>query len=95
MAEKKVFSVYDTKAEIFGPPFFVNREGEAVRMFKDAANDPNTMVGRHPADYRLYCIGMWDDEQGTFENRTPKTSMGYGNDYVAIPNSIAIGVKAD
>lgn len=93
MAEKKVFCVFDTKAELFGPPFFVNREGEAVRMFKDAANDPNTMVGKHPTDYRLYCIGIWDDESGQFENRVPHTSMGFGIDYVNLGTTIPLGIQ--
>lgn len=92
MAEKKVFSVYDIKAELFGPPFFTNREGEAVRMFKDAANDPNTMVGKHPSDYKLCCIATWDDESGEFESKTPPTLMGSGIDYVNLGTTIPIGV---
>jgi len=33
-------------------------------MVLDLANDANTMVGRHPADFSLFCVGQFDDASG-------------------------------
>lgn len=90
----KVFSVYDIKAEIFNGPFFMSTNGEAVRAFKDLANDEKTTIGRHPEDYRLMCLGKFDNEKGEF---IPEElgSLGFASDYVNLPSgAIPIGVKA-
>jgi len=58
------YTVYDVKSLTYSPPFFAVSHGAAVRMFSDIANDTNTSVGRHPADYSLYCIGQFNDAVG-------------------------------
>lgn len=58
------YSLYDVKALTFSPPFYCSAHGQAVRMVMDLANDPNTMVGRHPEDFTLFCIGMFNDATG-------------------------------
>jgi len=58
------YSVYDNKALQYYPPFFVSTDGAAVRNFADLANDSNTNVGRHPGDFVLYFVGMYDDSNG-------------------------------
>lgn len=77
----KAFSVYDSKAEAFMPPFFMQTVGAAVRAFSDLSNDPNTMVNRHPSDYVLYEIGSFDDDGGTFEN-LQHVHLGLAADFV-------------
>ncbi|QCQ84743.1 nonstructural protein [Blackfly microvirus SF02] len=58
------YSLHDQKALNYSPPFFCNAHGQAVRMVMDLVGDPNTMPGRHPADFVLYCVGQWDDVAG-------------------------------
>lgn len=58
------YTIFDTKALVFNVPFFSATDGAATRMCADLAGDPNTMVGRHPSDYVLYCIGSYDDAKG-------------------------------
>lgn len=58
------YSVYDVKSLTYSPPFFQPAHGSAARMFSDLANDANTSVGRHPADYSLFCLGLFDDQTG-------------------------------
>ena len=53
----KVFSVYDSKSAMFNTPYFSTTTPAAIRSFSDLANDPNTMVCKHPGDYVLYEIG--------------------------------------
>ena len=48
------YSIFDTKALQYHLPFFQPQDGAAVRMLMDLVNDPNTTVGRHPADFVLY-----------------------------------------
>ncbi|WNK12408.1 MAG: nonstructural protein [Microvirus sp.] len=65
------YTVYDNKALNYSPPFFVNTDGAAVRMFADIANDMGTNVGRHPADFSLFCIGSFSDSDGSLERTLP------------------------
>lgn len=60
----RAFTLHDVKALNYSPPFFQHNNALAVRMLQDLVNDNNTSVGRHPADYKLYCIGEYDDSNG-------------------------------
>ena len=65
------YTLFDYKALVYSPPFFVSADGAAVRMVQDLVNDNNTQVGRHPADFVLYCIGTFSDTNGSLEPTTP------------------------
>lgn len=65
------YTLFDNKALIYSPPFFVNTDGAAVRMVQDIANDLNTQVGRHPGDFVLYCIGTFSDGNASLEPTAP------------------------
>lgn len=67
----QAYSVFDTKALQYNLPFFCPTDGAAVRLFSDLVNDHNTSVGRHPSDYVLYCIGMYDDGRGELLAHVP------------------------
>ena len=70
---QKLYSVYDSAAEVFSPPFVCKTLGLALRMFEDLANDRNTTVGQHPADHTLFELGEFDDGSGWIEaERVPK-----------------------
>ena len=60
----KVFSIHDVKASTFGQPFFAVNRGIAVRMFSDLVSDKNSMVSKHPDDFKLYELGAFDDNSG-------------------------------
>lgn len=64
---QNVYTLFDTKALIFNTPFYAHNHGVARRMCSDLVADANTTVGRHPADYVLYCLGSYQDELGQFE----------------------------
>lgn len=73
----KIFSVHDSKAAAFLPPFFMTTEGQATRAFANALMDSTHQFGMNPADYTLYSVGVWDDETGKFEPEAP-TSITNG-----------------
>lgn len=79
----KMFSILDIKSDTFNTPFFFKAVGEAVRAFSDLANDANTTVGKHPEDYKLIQIGVFDDNTGVVlaDEDCPK-SLGFANDFV-------------
>lgn len=58
------YTLHDTKAASYSPPFFAAAHGLATRMVMELASDTSTTVGRHPADFTLYCVGRFDTESG-------------------------------
>lgn len=78
----KVYTVYDLKSQTYMPPFCVRAEGEAVRGFADQANDKNSAIGLHPADYVLYALGDYDDRTGVIEPLAEKKQVAVASEYV-------------
>jgi len=62
------YTLYDVKALTFNTPFFCQNHAVAKRLCADLVIDMTTSVGRHPADYVLYCLGTYDDNLGVFQN---------------------------
>lgn len=60
----KLYSVRDSKGEVYSPPFLAKTPGEAERSFHGLVKDPKTQVGQYPEDYDLYQIGTFDDVAG-------------------------------
>jgi len=88
----KAFSILDTKADLFSPPFFFATTGQAVRAFKDLANDGQSSISRHPGDYRLFCVGTFDDSTGRVSPLDQVEPLGYATDYRDLPGT-PIGVQ--
>ena len=86
----KVYTVYDTKAEIYMNPFFQKARGEAIRSFTNLANDESTTVGKYPADFVLFEIGEYDDSSGELISGV-HTSLGVALEYVG--NSVPMAVS--
>lgn len=66
------YSLYDEKAGVFSPPFFVGTEGLALRAVSDLVADNRTTVARHPNDFVLYELGRFDDQTAVFESIKPR-----------------------
>lgn len=64
----QMFSLYDTKAEMYSKPFHAVNPAVAERIATSMASDPNSDVSRHPTDYKLYFMGTFDDETGITES---------------------------
>jgi len=76
-----LFTIYDEKAEVYMPPFFVPTVGLATRAFTDCINSNDHQFGKHPADYTLFQIGTFDDADAAIINMEKK-SLGNGVEYV-------------
>lgn len=68
----KAFAVYDDKASTFAQPFFCPTRGLALRSFEAAANDANSAVNKWPADFKLFEIGEYDDQEGELRACKPE-----------------------
>lgn len=90
---KNIYSVYDVKAELYGPPFALKSHGEALRGFQDLCEDRSTMVGRHPGDFKLVQLGTFDDVAGRLVSLEAPLSLSFGSDLVAASKVTPIGVS--
>lgn len=59
-----MYTLHDVKALQYNPPFFALNDALAKRMIEDLVADLNTSVGRHPADFKLYRLGTYEDSKG-------------------------------
>lgn len=71
----KMYSVRDSKGEIFNQPFFQKTHGEAERTFKTLTNDEKSQVHNYPEDYDLYYLGEYDDQTGLVKSLDTPTHI--------------------
>ena len=69
--ELRIYAIYDTKAAAFNTPFTAHTDELAIRSAKDVAADTNTVYGRHPEDFVLYHVGIFNDQTGEVAGITP------------------------
>lgn len=74
----KIYAVFDSKAGTYTPPFFQHQEAMAIRTFGDCCNDTGHTFGKHPEDYTLFNLGIYDDTTGTITQDHIK-SVATGN----------------
>lgn len=79
----KLFSVYDSKAEAFLPPFFQQSTNSSIRAFTDLVNSKDHAFGLHPEDYTLFELGSWNDSTCTYDLDPAHKSLGVGVEFLA------------
>lgn len=63
------YSIFDAAAARYERPFFMMSDQEAIRTFGDLANgNHDHPVGKHPEDYSLFRIGVYDDQTAKFQS---------------------------
>lgn len=63
----QIYSIYDRAVGAHLQPFFARSEGEAIRMLRQAVNNPDSGFHSNPGDYTLCHHGEFSDQTGTFE----------------------------
>jgi len=73
-----IFSVRDSVAQAFLPPFVLPQQGQAVRSFTQAINDPDHVWNKSPEDFNLHKLGVFDDDDGSiiYDENTPIVLKG-------------------
>lgn len=72
----KVFSIYDSKAQIFTKPFFALTTQAALREFQVGVNNPNSVVAQFPADFTLFELGEFQEKDCSFKLYESKVNLG-------------------
>jgi len=71
LAKLKAFCPEDLKLNVFMAPFFMLHIGQALRVWEDQVNNPDSIIGKHPADFRLVQVGEFDDATGELTPMRP------------------------
>lgn len=79
-----IFSILDSKAGAFGPPFLARSKGEAMRSMDKLVNEPkgSQLVADYPEDFVLYLIGEFDAQLGAILPVGKLESVCKGTDFV-------------
>lgn len=67
-----IFSIRDTATNIFNAPFYSRAPGAAIRDFAHTVNTKDTAANSNPGDFELYMLGLYNDEDGTFDLQKPE-----------------------
>lgn len=76
--KQNVIAVYDKKIGLYGSPFYVRHNGEAIREWDIIRRDTNKKFGKNPEDFDLYQIAVYDDETGEHHTLQPATHLASG-----------------
>ena len=68
-----MYSVFDSKAEQFTPPFSAGNDALAVRVFSGACSEPTHDFHRHAEDFTLFKVGEFDQEKGVIVPCSPES----------------------
>ena len=67
-----MFPSHDPGTGAYMRPFNAQSDGQAHRLFYDLCLDEQSEIAKHPKDYSLHNIGIWDDNKGTLTGQTPE-----------------------
>lgn len=60
---KRMYCIYDLKAQVYNAPFYALTDGAAQRdVMSNMGAD--SMLGKYPDDYRLCCVGGFEEMTG-------------------------------
>ena len=82
----KVFSVFDSAANAYMQPFFMDTVPLALRAFTAAVNDEDHAFHRHAADYTLFEIGTFDQSSGELGTLQAYNRIVGGNEVAELPS---------
>lgn len=87
----QVFTVFDSKASAYFPPFYEKTKGSAIRAFTDSVNTADHTFNKHPEDYTLFELGSYEDETASFHLHKSPIAIGKANElltYGDIPKQL-------
>ena len=71
-------SVFDAKVGVYFQPFFARSTAEALRSFGDTVNQEGHIFNKHPADFTLFLLARWNEENGLFVPTSTPISLAVG-----------------
>lgn len=76
MVKLEIFSVRDSKAELFITPFHAPTIAAGLRMFESAVNTVDGQFFQHADDYTLFHIGTFSQDSGILVPLATPVSLG-------------------
>jgi hypothetical protein len=64
---QNIYTIFDTAASAFNPPFYMHNDGMAFRAFSDNVNDEKSIISKHPEQFILFKLGEYDDSEAMFD----------------------------
>lgn len=64
---QKIYGIFDKKAAAYLQPFFSTNSATALRSIENELRNPSSNLGNFSSDYRLDCLGCFDDVSGQLE----------------------------
>lgn len=61
---KKIFTLLDSKAEMYLPPFVANTKAAAIREMQNVMRNPQTPMSMNKEDFSLWDLGTYNDNTG-------------------------------
>jgi len=87
-----LFSVYDSKADFFHPPFVASRAAAAERMFRQAATEKGSQFWQFPGDFDLFLIGSFDASSGLVKAVVPAQLIVKGSSLIKADEQKELGL---
>lgn len=78
----KLFSIYDSKTEVFSQPFHVVTTAQAIREFQSLVGSSDNMIGKFPEDYSLFEVAEFDDNKCVYENLIAPSRVCLATEFV-------------
>jgi hypothetical protein len=83
----ELYTIYDSKEEIYYQPFFLLNDAVALRQFGDMANEETSKISKHPGDYTLWHLGSYEDSSATLKPLKTKKCLAHANEHVYYDSS--------
>lgn len=58
------YTIYDVKSASYASPILAVNDDVFKRLLVDSLILPDSTLYRHPEDFTVYCIGVFDDNRG-------------------------------
>ena len=81
---QQIFTVYDSKAEMYLTPFYQNTINQARRVFSDIINNHEHQFSKNPEDYTLFHVGEYNDKDASFNMLDTPASLQLGLEIVKL-----------
>lgn len=73
----KCFSLFDSAASAYSPPFYLPTQGVAIRQLQEAKLKSDSPLSQHSQDFTLYELGEWEAASGLHKlHREPVRVIG-------------------
>lgn len=83
----QIYSIFDRAVGAHLQPFFARSEGEALRLLRQAVNDPNTNFHNNPGDFTLVHHGEFSDQTGTFTTTDAQNMINLSSLLAELPKT--------